>query len=327
MKQRFLFVIASLFVWNIFYGSIVIDFDQIRHWTGSGPNRAALVVQNDAGASDPYAYVWGYRWEDSEAPTGEDMFKAVCENSTELILLTQRTGAYGSTVCGIGFGDARGILENIYFDFDKAKSFEFINFDYYNTSSFFGQNDAPGDATPDLCRQAIDDALSSGRHYIQHPLDYVAYGYPAYDYDCWLMKDTGGSYGWWTSAWYEGYWSYWTASASSTEWMYSGTGFSGRKLYDGCMDAWSFTMFDSPQVGGFGEGKPPVDDSAYVSYRPESTSMVYDIGEDSNNEVIELFNISGTKVATFHKEEMPAVLSGGIYIAKQGDRVWKQVIK
>ena len=35
-----------------------IDFDKIRSWTGSGPNRAALAVMNDAGASDPHVYVW-----------------------------------------------------------------------------------------------------------------------------------------------------------------------------------------------------------------------------------------------------------------------------
>ncbi|MDE6041233.1 MAG: hypothetical protein K2F99_06595, partial [Muribaculaceae bacterium] len=83
-----------------------IDFDKIKSWTGTGPNRAALAVTNDAAASDPNVYVWGYRWEDGEKPTGEDMFKAICANNDNLVLLTQTTGQYGSTVCGIGVGEA-----------------------------------------------------------------------------------------------------------------------------------------------------------------------------------------------------------------------------
>lgn len=40
----------------------LIDFDKIQSWTGTGENRAALLITNDAGASDPKAYIWGYRW-------------------------------------------------------------------------------------------------------------------------------------------------------------------------------------------------------------------------------------------------------------------------
>lgn len=118
-----------------------IDFGKIEHWTGTGPNRAALVVQFTAD-TDAHAYVWGYRWEDGEAPTGEDMFKAICANSKELCMLTQHTGQYGATLCGIGFGNASEILDHVEFDFDMAKTYEWINFDYYNTNSWFGQAEA-----------------------------------------------------------------------------------------------------------------------------------------------------------------------------------------
>lgn len=54
--------------------SPVASFDDIRHWTGSGANRAALVLQwNDA--YSPSALVWGYRW-DGQA-TGLDMLRAI----------------------------------------------------------------------------------------------------------------------------------------------------------------------------------------------------------------------------------------------------------
>lgn len=300
--------------------SVPIDFDRITHWSGSGPNRAALVICNDAGASDPNAYVWGFRWEDSESPCGDDMFRAICANSDELVLLTQVTGQYGSTVCGIGFGDADGLLSHISFDFDKAKSSEFINFDYYATSSFFGQKDAPGDDTPRICQDAIDEARLTGTHTIQHPLDHTAYGYPAYDYDCWLLDDDGQDFGWWTAAWYEGYWSYWTAASAASDWMYSGNGFSGRRLYDGCVDAWVFTMFDSPQVGGMGEGTPPPSDAALYSYRPAPlTSGLRSPEISSCNEAV-YHTLSGQRVP--HDR-----LRHGLYIMHKGGKTEKILIK
>lgn len=297
-----------------------IDFDKIKSWTGSGPNRAALAITNDAGASDPKVYVWGYRWEDGEKPTGEDMFKAICGNTDNLVLLTQTTGQYGSTVCGIGVGDAVKMLKYIYFDFEKALDYEFINFDYYNTNSFFGQKEAPGDNTPDICAAAIEKALTLGSHYIQHPLDQPAYGYPAYDYDCWDMTDEGWTYGWWTSAWYAGYWSYWTISGLATEWMYSGTGFTGRQLSDGCVDGWSFTMFDSPKVGGVGEGTAPSDNAdMYVYCEPAAESAIPSVTISENEYTEEYFTPAGLRVSAGN-------LAPGLYIVRKGKKVEKRMI-
>ncbi len=296
-----------------------IDFDKIKSWTGTGPYRAALAVTNDAAASDPKVYVWGFRWDEGETPTGEDMFKAICANNDNLVLLTQITGQFGSTVCGIGVGEADKLLENIYFDFEKALNYEFINFDYYNTNALFGQADAPGDQTPEICAAAINAARTSGSHFIQHPLDHPAYGYPAYDYDCWDMTDQGWEYGWWTSAWYAGYWSYWTISGSNPDWMYSGTGFTGRLLSDGCVDGWSLTMFENPKVGGVGEGVPPSDDkNLYVYCEPRQSS-------DINTSVIdvnapeEYYTITGMRVDAHN-------LTPGIYIVRKGQYIEKRYI-
>ncbi len=296
-----------------------IDFDKIKSWSGDGPNRAALAVTNDAGASDPKVYIWGFRWSNDEHPTGEDMFRAICADNDNLILLTQRTGQYGSTVCGIGVGDADAMLRELYFDFEKALDYEFINFDYYNTNSFFGQSEAPGDRTPVICAGAISEALSSGAHVIQHPLDQPAYGYPAYDYDCWDMTDEGWMHGWWTSAWYAGYWSYWTITGQSAGWMYSGTGYSGRQLSDGCVDGWSFTLFDSPKVGGVGEGTPPTSDEAmYVYCEPTGKSAAAVVTEDLSA-VEEYYTLTGRRVSG-------SSLSPGIYIVRKGKNVEKRLI-
>lgn len=252
-----------------------IDFDKIRNWTGTGPNKAALVIQYNGDTYGSDAYVWGYRWENGEQPSGETMMKAICANSSRLSMLTQYTGSMGSTLCGVGYSLNQEILKHLFFNFDKAKEFEFINFDYYNVNSFMGQTEAPGDNAPALAQEAIGKAIA-GSHYIQHPFDYGTYGYPAYDYDCWDIDEETESIGGistyepkWLSAWYEGYWSYWCANNPTQDWMYSGSGFTGRTLVDGSVDGWSFTQFESAMVGGMGEGIAPCEDGDII-YMPAS---------------------------------------------------------
>ncbi len=299
-----------------------VDFDKITSWAGEGSNRAALVVYDNSSACDATPYVWGFRWKDGEKPTGEDMMKAICAASDELVMLTQYTGQYGATLCGAGVGDADKLLENIRFDFEGAKASQFINFDYYNTSSFFGQEDAPGDRTPEICAEAIAEARLTGLHYIQHPLDYAAYGYPAYDYDHWLLDDAGLDYGWWTAGWYSGYWSYWTSGPSAdADWLYSGTGFTGRQLTDGCVDGWSYTLFDHPQVGGIGEGTPPPTDETLYSYRDvrQTTSAEAPTAPD-NDTPAEYYTLQGIRVSE-------ADLTPGLYIERRGNDTRKVIIK
>lgn len=305
-------------------GQTGIDFEKITHWTGTGPNRGALVVQFDEG-SDPHAYVWGYRWEDGVTPTGEDMFKAVCANSKELVLLTQYTGSYGATVCGIGYGNADRMLDYIYFDLNKAKDYEFISFDYYSVNSMFGQAEAPGDNTPAICQSAIDAARDT--HVIQHPIDARAYGYPAYDYDCWMIDGKVADKCQWASAWYEGYWSYWLASDSEDGWMYSGVGFTGRQLKDGAIDAWSFTRFDEPQIGGFGEGTPPTDNPEFISYRPAETVTAIDSVAADDDMTAEWYTVTGVHVVTVVEGQPMPQLQPGVYMVKRGATTGKILVQ
>lgn len=63
--------------------AFVIDWNKIVHWAGSGNNKAALVVQfADNGPEE--AYVWGYRWNDGQTPSGEDMFSRDSEGVVRL---------------------------------------------------------------------------------------------------------------------------------------------------------------------------------------------------------------------------------------------------
>lgn len=76
-------------------------FDDITNWTGTGANRAALVIQWN-NESEENAIVFGYRW-DGEA-TGADMFRAVVSANPRLYGLIQMT-SLGYTIDGIGWDE------------------------------------------------------------------------------------------------------------------------------------------------------------------------------------------------------------------------------
>lgn len=52
----------------------------------------------------------------------------------------------------------------------------------------------------------------------------------------------------WNSGWYTGYWSYYVADKAEDALGYSGTGATGRKLTDGCVDAWVFASFSGGEA-------------------------------------------------------------------------------
>lgn len=327
MKKQLLYILLLLALTS--KAAIPVDFNKIDHWTGQGDCRAALVITRGLDPEKDISYVWGYRFDITENedgsknyPTSEDMFKAICSDNDNLLLLTQFTGQYGATVCGIGIDNVAELLEYLYFDFDMAKNYEYINFDYYNTSTLFGQKEAPGDNTPKIMQQAINGAAQT--HYIQHPLDYYAYGYPAYDYDCWKINEKRVDDLFWHAGWYEGYWSYWTGKAGG-EWSYSGTGYTGRKLSDGAVDGWTYTIFDKPGVGGFGEGSTPTENENMLFYVPGKTTAVTE-AEIKEDLPTLWYSVSGTHVATTTKNHKPS-LALGIYITKKGNKTQKIAIK
>ena len=84
---------------------------------GQGDKEAALVVKfNDESNK---SLVWGYRW--SGTATGEDMFRAIAQSDSRLILFTQQTN-YNGTVCGIGYYPDGNVLSDVTFDLDGAMS-------------------------------------------------------------------------------------------------------------------------------------------------------------------------------------------------------------
>lgn len=216
-----------------------VDFDKIVHWAGTGENRAALVIQfNDD--KDDVAYVWGYRW--NGTASGEDMLREVAACSSSLSALVQYTGSMGSTLDGIGISANRKLLDHLEYDFQSAAIDGQVSFGYFEPNSLMGQTSAPGNETPQLVKTAIEASKTKG--IIEHPLNARRYGYPAYDYDFWLLsanhKEDPDLH--WQAGWYNGYWSYWIGSEGQelSDASYSGLGMSSAQLTPGSVNLWNY---------------------------------------------------------------------------------------
>lgn len=61
--------------------AVVTDFDDIEFWIGQGTNRSAFVIQWNDG-ENPASLVWGYLWDDADAPTVQTMMFDIAGHST-----------------------------------------------------------------------------------------------------------------------------------------------------------------------------------------------------------------------------------------------------
>lgn len=185
-------------------------FDMIENWTGTGENRAALVIQwNDADGRDAAALVFGYRWDG--VATGFDMFRDVTLNNPQLFGLVQRTnvGCDISAIAPDGY-----TLDGIGWDDDESGNpglWDSANNDYYYPEGGLQYHPRGG--------SGIDGS------------------YPDYDYDNWKAADPNDI---WQAGWYIGYWSYWVKDSETSQFGYSGWGMSCRELVDGCWDGWNY---------------------------------------------------------------------------------------
>lgn len=236
--RRLLFSVSAVAL-TVANGMATVDLDAIRHWAGTGDKRAALVVDFHDSKGNDQAFVWGYRF--SGNASGEDMMRAIARSSRILVLMTQYTGNMGSTVNGVGVStDRNSLLGNLRYDFDGASTSEKVSFGYYEPATGMGQTSAPGVEAVDLVQAAIDQARTTG--IIDHPLDFLRYGYAAYDYDFWTLDPAvadNPAYRW-QAAWYTGYWQFYTGDAADEELSYSGLGMSSVQLTDGMVNMWSF---------------------------------------------------------------------------------------
>ncbi len=316
-KNYTLFLTAALAL-SVTANAFVVEWEKIRHWAGTGDNKAALVVQFDDGGAGK-AYVWGYRWADGEEASGEDMFRAIASSSNDLYLFTQYTGWMGNTVCGIGVSPDNSVATNIVYDFDGAMEDPNISFNWFSANTFLGQTSIPGWDTPDLCAEAIEEAEKT--NILEHPVNALTYGYACYDYDHWLMYKPLESVRW-HAGWYKGYWSYWVGGVDSESLSYSGLGYTSRKLSDGSVDAWKYTHLTSEggrdDVDGYSGASTPWHELDYSHFEADKAQLTT-VGETLCTPVY--YTLDGMRLSDNRRPDP------GIYIVDDGEVKRKIIIR
>jgi len=118
MKRNTLqnFLLAALGTFT--FTSPAATFDDIQFWTGSGANRAALVIDWNDGKSAE-SLLWGYRWDGSA--TGLDMLQSVV-NADSRLFAHLGTYAWGTATLGIGYdlNDSGGFAVSPSLTFDSG---------------------------------------------------------------------------------------------------------------------------------------------------------------------------------------------------------------
>lgn len=98
MKKQFVLVSMAMLALN----SLAFTMDDIKNWSGEGECKAALVLQfNVEGESK--AMVFGYRFNEADAPNGYDMVHAIDENNPRLKVEASSHSSMGAYITGFGW--------------------------------------------------------------------------------------------------------------------------------------------------------------------------------------------------------------------------------
>ena len=242
----------------------------------------------------------------------------IAAESTDIALLMQYTGSMGVTLNGVGFStDISNLLSNLNYDFDGATDDNRISFGFFSPNTAMGQNTAPGSEAISLIYDAIADAHET--HVIHHPLDYEAFGYPAYDYDWWILeRNTTTSDSYWNSGWYNGYWSYWTGDTDLDNLGYSGLGMSSVDIADGDVHAWKFaSLINESDIDGR-SGASTQWLAPNYTHKIELSGVNAPV-EDNVARQAHYYRLDGIEVSADN-------LTPGIYIVRRGHTSSKQII-
>lgn len=311
-------------------GAFVLDWDKIEHWTGEGPNRAALVVQF-LDEYSPVTYVWGYRWEDGETVTGERLVRDIARGSDHLVAYIQFTGSMGCTLDGLGVSTGNSVLDYLKYDYDSAAKDPYISFGYDEPSTLMGQTWAP---EKEQVLQWYEEAIEKARetHVIDNPLNQHVFGYPAYDYD-WLRPTETSETMRWNSGWYTGYWSYWLGTEDTDEFTYSGLGMSSVIIENGAVNGWKFMPLDGVVSGDDWDAVSAATEWNAPDYSHKgittgiTDSPVADGLASDLPESVDIYRLDGSIVAKDHRFGTPLTLAPGIYIARSDKFAKKFIIR
>jgi hypothetical protein len=217
--------------------------------------------------------IWGYVWntisiytypdgtKDTSQVTAHtiDMLRAVANADCRFTILLQQTGVNGYTVGGIGYNYTEGDATRVPLQFDSINAFNdpLIKFHYDSVPNCaVGQTALPY-LPATQAQEAIDVAtgtnkpLALGTGIIEHPFN-VNYGYPAYDYDYWVLTYPKEPNYEWQAGWsYNGYWAFYSGENHQVPTDYSDYGVTTRVLQNNSVDGFVFDInFTSHDMSG-----------------------------------------------------------------------------
>jgi hypothetical protein len=147
-----LFALTWLFAASLPAQNLVANFDNITFWTGTGSNRAALVLDFDAGGGNRISVAWGYRWDGPAVM--EDMLFALAGSITGSSLApSPQSGSDARLAADVGYFEGYGFFVNS-LTFDARGLGGFwpnsrlrIKDDFFGTGTYPAVYFRPGDGT------------------------------------------------------------------------------------------------------------------------------------------------------------------------------------
>jgi hypothetical protein len=198
--------------------------------------------------------IWAYVW-NTKTPQGYainkysiDMLRAVANGDCRFSVLLQNTGGGNFAVGGFGynFDDLEPGRVPLEFDSVGAQGLvarDTIQFRYTgnpNCATPYNQFVTP-DSPFVYINRAIIQSAETG--VIKHPLD-AAYGYPAYDYDFWVLEDPGNNDHEWQAGWNYNYWSFNIREGLSGSFTYPANGVATQLLNNNSVHYFVFASAD-----------------------------------------------------------------------------------
>jgi hypothetical protein len=248
MKRKSIILIAAFILCIAPAAQADLYFEDITHWTGTGDNKAAMIIHWSAPEvfNNPYdtggvtrmpapvadrSMAWGYRYDGT--PTGADMMMAIAAADPKLYVVASGSTAYGAAIFGIGYdvdGDGYGLTNT-----DTSTTYTQADFSNgwlggmgYMDADFFVPTDA-------------DDLYWGGWYGANWELWHEQGGIGGFEKAPDRGEDTyytpGGFFG-----------------GSHGEWDFSQVGISGITLEDGSWAGWSVAAGGLDMADPMGEG-------------------------------------------------------------------------
>lgn len=203
------------------------NLEDIQFWTGTGTNRAALLIEwnapevyNNTEVSAPIAsktLAWGYRWDGIASAT--EMLNAVLSADQQLFAVLSEDTGYGSMIMGLGY------------DWNHNRAYGVQNGTQIQTYSY---QTSVSDVVDGIITLGYSDADVFNT---LEPADLYWGGVNGPSWELWQEKEQNGGF---TTMPDRGANPYWTAddpgmpwSGSHGEWTYVSMGISGITLSDG----------------------------------------------------------------------------------------------